>query len=216
MDATTFELQLRIPARGATDRLTVAIHDGIGGPGSYHVLPVHGPLTLHVYLADSAPDSATSSLATALRAVHGVVTVRYESKDEAAAEAETIDPGVASALATLGTNPLPASLVVSLADTHEIPAIEAIANASPQRDASVPQSPGTLDTLGASAATDPRGIGEIALYTPERHATGSGATPDYEGEGTLELNRDGRSGSVFASLVSDKGQKVGVTGAFAC
>ena len=172
-NVTTFELQLRVQARGTTDRLTVAIHDGIGGPGSYHGRPVHGPLILHVYLADSVPESATNTIAAALRAVRGVVTVRYESKDEGAAEAAANNPDIASALATLGTNPLPASLVVSLADTRTIPTIVMMAAASPQRDASLPQSPGIFDNFSASATTDPRGIGEIALYTPEAHATGT-------------------------------------------
>lgn len=210
-DATTFELQLRVHPRGETDRLTVAIHDGIGGAGSYHVRPVHGPLTLKVYIEDSASESGTTALAATLRAVPGVVGVRYESKDEAAAEAAANSPDIASALATLGTNPFPASLVVSLADTRAVPTIDAAARASAISDATYPG-------LGASGATpmeDPRGVGEIALYTPEAHAT-SGATPDYEGEGTLTLNRDGRSGSVFAELVSQKGKKVGVTGSFAC
>ena len=179
-DATTFELQLRVQARGTTDRLTVAIHDGIGGPGSYRVRPVHGPLILHVYLADSVPESATNTIAAALRAVRCVVTVRYESKDKAAAEAAANNPDIASALATLGTNPFPASLVVSLADTRTIPTIVMMAAASPQRDASLPQSPGNFDNFGASA------------------------TPGWP-------FRERR-----AELVSEKGQKVGVTGAFAC
>ena len=215
-DATTFELQLQLHVHASTDRLTVTIHDGIGGPGTYPVLPVHGPLIFRVYLADSVAASETSALASALRALPGVVTIRYESKDEAAAEAEATSPGIAGALATLRTNPLPASLVVSLADTRTIPTIEAMAAASPSHDASAPQSPGAGDNFGASAVADPHGIGEIALYTPEAHAAGAAAQPDYEATGTLTLNSDRRSGSVFAELVSQKGQKVGVSGSFAC
>lgn len=188
------------------------IHDGIGGPGSYHVRPVNGPLILKVYIEDSASESSTSALAATLRALPGVVGVRYESKDEAAAEASANSPDIASALATLGTNPLPASLVVSLADTRAVATIDATASASAIRDASFPG----IGASGATATEDPRGIGEIALYTPEAHATGAGAQPDYEAEGTLTLNRDGRSGSLFAELVSQKGKKVGVTGSFAC
>lgn len=190
----------------------VAIHDGIGGPGSYHVRPVHGPLILKVYIEDSASESRTNTLAAALRALPGVVSVRYESKDEAAAEAAANSPDIASALATLGTNPLPASFVVSLADTRAVPTIEAAASASSINDATFPR----IGASGATATADPRGVGEIALYTPEAHDTGAGGQPDYEAEGTLTLNRDGRSGSVFAQLVSQKGKKVGVTGSFAC
>lgn len=216
VDATTFEMQVRVHSGGAEDRLTVAIHDGTGGAGSYHVRPVHGPLTVQLYLQDSVTEAATSTLAAQVRAAAGVVAVRYESKDEAAAEAEANNPDLAGALATLGSNPLPASLVVSVNDTRVIPTVEAMGEASRMLDTAVPWSAGSAYSSGINPTQDPRGIGEVDLYAPEGHATVAAPQPDYAGEGTLTLNPDGRSGSVFAELVSQAGKKVGVSGSFAC
>lgn len=214
-DATTFELDLRLSVRGATDRLVIAIHDGAGGPGTYHVRPVHGPVTIRLYIADGGSEAAASALEAEVAKVPGVVSVRYVSKDEAAAEATANNPDLAQALATLGTNPLPASLAVSTADTQSIPAVVAKAHSSPLVDETTgPQN--ELNGAGVNATADPRGIAEAALYAPESHTTGAAAVPDYEGEGTLTLNRDRRSGSIFAELVSQTGNKASVSGSFAC
>ena len=64
---------------------------------------------IKIYLSDSASLPAIADFQTRLQHDPRVISVSFESKDQAAKEASQ-DPDIQQALSTLGSNPLPASL----------------------------------------------------------------------------------------------------------
>ena len=64
---------------------------------------------IKIYLSDSASLASIADFQTRLQHDPRVISVSFESKDQAAKEASQ-DPDIQQALSTLGSNPLPASL----------------------------------------------------------------------------------------------------------
>ena len=79
-------------------------------------------LAVAVYLDDDLEESAAVALRDAVAARPGVESVRFVSRDEAAASFRATNPELAAMAAALGENPFPASLEVMLTDAAREPA----------------------------------------------------------------------------------------------
>jgi hypothetical protein len=195
-----------------TDRLVIEIHDGAGGPGSYQVADVLGPVVFSVYLADPGELSpAVTSLIGQLRSIPGVTRVSYQSKADALVAAEASGLQLSQAIAILGENPLPASLALTTRSIAAIPRVIALVRAEP---------PGVIDngSIGVSPyGADKQGIAEVALFSGSSQPQAP-ATPVYiAASGTVFLSADGRSGSVDAVLNgAGAATRVHATGTFSC
>ena len=80
---------------------------------------VESRITIQVFLADDADQTAVDSLESRMTGWEGVESVTYKSKDEALEEYRStmVSANAADAVAALdGRNPIPASLVVKLTD----------------------------------------------------------------------------------------------------
>jgi cell division transport system permease protein len=91
---------------------------------------------ISVYLSDTTPLSSAMDWKLHLEADPRVSSVTYVSKDQAMArfrELPALDPSV---IDTLGTNPLPASLDVTVKDIRNLGAMDTAARASPLCDKS--------------------------------------------------------------------------------
>ena len=84
---------------------------------------VEDSVTIQAYLSDSASDAAVEDLQSEISSWDNVESVTYKSKDEALEEYRTSmsNRNASDAVAALdGENPLPASLVITLADPQEV------------------------------------------------------------------------------------------------
>src|SRR6202158_5123082 len=87
---------------------------------------------ISVYLADTTPLSSAMDFKLHLESDPRVTSVSYVSKDQAMArfrQLPALDPSV---IDTLGTNPLPASLDVTVKDIRDLGAIDQAVRTSPQ------------------------------------------------------------------------------------
>ena len=211
-DGETFRVDTLVTVTQGTDRLVIEIHDGPGGPGSYQVADVRGPVVFNVYLADPGELSpAVTSLIGQLRSIPGVTSVSYQSKADALAAAEASGIQLSQAIAILGENPLPASLAVSTRSIAALLRVNAVVRVEP---------PGVIEnTLPVESpyAADTRGIAEVALFSGSSDPQAS-ATPVYiAASGTVVVSADGRSGSVDAVLNgAGAATTVHAAGTFSC
>ena len=84
---------------------------------------VEDSVTIQAYLSDSASDAAVEDFQSEISSWDNVESVTYKSKDEALEEYRTSmsNRNASDAVAALdGENPLPASLVITLADPQEV------------------------------------------------------------------------------------------------
>ncbi len=84
---------------------------------------VEDSVTIQAYLSDNASESAVQSLQSKIEGWDNVESVTYKSKDQALEEYRTSmsNRNASDAVAALdGENPLPASLVITLADPQEV------------------------------------------------------------------------------------------------
>lgn len=95
------------------------------------VSSVESEVTITAYLSDDATDSQISSLTSEIKAMSGVSTVSYTSKDQALENFKSMssNPEIVDQLD--GTNPLPASLSIELSDPQSVETVaEGIASSS--------------------------------------------------------------------------------------
>jgi cell division transport system permease protein len=90
---------------------------------------------IKIYLADGASLAAVTDFSLRLQHDPRVISVSFESKDQAAKEASQ-DPQISQALQTLGSNPLPASLNLNVRKLTDLAALDAMAKSSPLVDKS--------------------------------------------------------------------------------
>ena len=95
------------------------------------VSSVESEVTITAYLSDDATDSQISSLTSEIKAMSGVSSVSYTSKDQALENFKSMssNPEIVDQLD--GTNPLPASLSIELSDPQSVETVaESIASSS--------------------------------------------------------------------------------------
>jgi cell division transport system permease protein len=91
---------------------------------------------LKIYLKDGLSMASVQHFESALRADPRVVSLAFESKDEAVKDNAQTNPGLNGQIAVLGSNPLPASLNVTTRQLRDLQAINDIAKQSPLVDPS--------------------------------------------------------------------------------
>ncbi|MGA7987218.1 MAG: permease-like cell division protein FtsX [Candidatus Dormiibacterota bacterium] len=92
---------------------------------------------LKIYLADNASLAAITNFESQLKHDPRVISVTFETKDEAAKQASQ-NPDIQQALAVLGSNPLPASLNLVVRKLTELSQFNAMAAATPIVDKTTP------------------------------------------------------------------------------
>jgi cell division transport system permease protein len=85
---------------------------------------------IKIYLSDSASLVQITDFEGRLQRDPRVLTIAFESKDQAAKEAAQ-DPDIQQALATLGSNPLPASLNLNIKQLTDLAQFDAMAKQTP-------------------------------------------------------------------------------------
>jgi cell division transport system permease protein len=85
---------------------------------------------IKIYLSDSASLAEIADFQTRLEHDPRVISVTFESKDQAAREASQ-DPDIQQALSTLGSNPLPASLNLNVKQLTDLGQFDQMAKATP-------------------------------------------------------------------------------------
>ena len=90
---------------------------------------------IKIYLSDNASLSAITDFSTRLQHDSRVLAVSFEDKDQAEKEASQ-DPQISQALQTLGSNPLPASLNLTVRRLTDLGALDSMARNSPIVDKS--------------------------------------------------------------------------------
>jgi cell division transport system permease protein len=85
---------------------------------------------IKIYLSDSASLTQITNFESRLSRDPRVLTVTFENKDQAAQEAAQ-DPDISQALATLGSNPLPASLNLTVRQLTDLQQFDALAKQTP-------------------------------------------------------------------------------------
>ena len=85
---------------------------------------------IKIYLADTASLAQITAFQTRLQHDPRVVSVAFESKDQAAREASQ-DPDIQQALQALGSNPLPASLNLNVRQLTDLSSFDSMAKSTP-------------------------------------------------------------------------------------
>jgi len=93
----------------------VILRDGLEHTLKY----VESEVQVVAYLKDSATTQDVAQLTSALKAMPQVASVNYVSKDQALANFKARQPEVANLVDTLPSNPLPASLEISLSNAND-------------------------------------------------------------------------------------------------
>jgi cell division transport system permease protein len=93
---------------------------------------------LKIYLSDNASLAAISNFETELQHDRRVISVTFETKDQAKKQASQNSPDIASALNVLGSNPLPASLNLNVRRLTDLSQFNAMAKATPIVDSTTP------------------------------------------------------------------------------
>jgi len=88
---------------------------------------------IKIYLSDSASLASIADFQTRLQHDPRVISVSFESKDQAAKEASQ-DPDIQQALSTLGSNPLPASLNLNIKQLTDLARFDQMAKSTPIAD----------------------------------------------------------------------------------
>ena len=88
---------------------------------------------IKIYLSDSASLASIADFQTRLQHDPRVISVSFESKDQAAKEASQ-DPDIQQALSTLGSNPLPASLNLDIKQLTDLARFDQMAKSTPIAD----------------------------------------------------------------------------------
>jgi cell division transport system permease protein len=92
---------------------------------------------LKIYLSDNASLAAITNFESRLQHDPRVISVTFETKDEAAKQASQ-NPDIESALQVLGSNPLPASLNLDVKKLSDLSEFNAMAKATPIVDSTTP------------------------------------------------------------------------------
>jgi cell division transport system permease protein len=92
---------------------------------------------LKIYLSDNASLASITNFESRLKHDPRVISVTFESKDQAAKQASQ-NPDISSALAVLGSNPLPASLNLNVRKLTDLSEFNAEAKATPIVDSATP------------------------------------------------------------------------------
>ncbi len=92
---------------------------------------------LKIYLSDNASLPAITNFESRLKHDPRVISVTFETKDQAAKQASQ-NPSISSALAVLGSNPLPASLNLNVRKLTDLSKFNAEAKATPIVDSTTP------------------------------------------------------------------------------
>ena len=85
---------------------------------------------IKIYLSDSASLASIADFQTRLQQDPRVISVVFETKDQAAKEASQ-DPDIQQALQTLGSNPLPASLNLNVRQLTDLSSFDQLAKSTP-------------------------------------------------------------------------------------
>lgn len=85
---------------------------------------------IKIYLSDSASLAQIADFQTRLEHDPRVISVTFETKDQAAREASQ-DPDIEQALSTLGSNPLPASLNLNVKQLTDLAQFDQLAKSTP-------------------------------------------------------------------------------------
>ena len=88
---------------------------------------------IKIYLSDSASLASIADFQTRLQHDPRVISVSFESKDQAAKEASQ-DPDIQQALSTLGSNPLPASLNLDIKQLTDLARFDQMTKSTPIAD----------------------------------------------------------------------------------
>src|SRR5579884_2289522 len=85
---------------------------------------------IKIYISDSASLAQITNFESRLSRDPRVLNVTFEDKDQAAQEASQ-DPDISQALATLGSNPLPASLNLTVRQLTDLQQLDSLAKQTP-------------------------------------------------------------------------------------
>lgn len=108
---------------------------------------------IKIYISDSASLAQISDFQLRLKQDPRVISVAFETKDQAAKEASQ-DPDIQQALQTLGSNPLPASLNLEVRKLTDLASFDKLAKATPivDRTTATDYNPDVINKLNAVIA----------------------------------------------------------------